>query len=405
MAKEPNVYSVSKINSYINGIFLQEGFFRNVHVRGEIGTLNPWNYGIVYLTLKGEGETLKCQLSGECVKSAGFELKKGMTITVVGNIVANTAQSSYILKAYKVINDNDIGKDAEELIKLINELREEGLFDPQYKRPIPKMVKKLGVVTSETGAVINDIIRVSKERNPFIEIVLSPSKVSGANAVEGMVNSIKKLQEYGVDVIIVGRGGGSDEELWVYNNRAIAEAVFDCAIPVISAVGHEINLSVLDLVADLSVATPSQAAEKAVVNIFDEIDRLKGYELRFNNAINSKLMLSRIKIDNYLNKLKINSPKANIDNKKAYLLSLEERLRKDMMNVLVNKRHSLNIYIEKYKGLSPLDKLNQGYSYTAVNGKTLSSIRQVNEGDVINVYVPDGMVEAKVLNTNEVKYE
>lgn len=405
MPSKANVYSVSKINSYINGLFLQEGIFRNVHVKGEVGTLNPWNYGIVYLTLKGDGETLKCQLSAECVRLAGFEIKKGMTITLVGNIVANTSQSAYILKANKAINDNNIGKDQEELLKLINELKEEGMFDPQYKRPIPRTVKCLGVVTSETGAVINDIIRVSKERNPYIKIVLSPSKVSGANAVEQMVSSIKQLEEYGVDVIIVGRGGGSDEELWVYNNRMIAEAVFDCSVPVISAVGHEINLSVLDLVADLSVATPSMAAEKAVANIYDEIDRLINYENRLNNTIKAKLSLNRVRIENYANKLKLKSPKASIENKKVYLLSVEEKLRASMMKVLNDKQHSLGIYIEKFKGLSPLDKLSQGYTYTSINDKTLTSISQVNIDDMISVYVKDGILKAKVCDIDEVKYE
>ena len=405
MPSEPNVYSVSRINNYISGLFTQEGIFRNVHIRGEVGTLRPWNYGIVYLNLKEGNDILPCQLSASCVQNAGFAIENGMTITLVGNIVANTTRGSYVLKANKVVNDHNVGKDKEELLKLIEELKEEGLFDPQYKKPIPRMIKCLGVVTSETGAVINDVIRVSGERNPYVNVVLAPSKVSGDNAVDEITRAIKRLEDYGAEVIIVGRGGGSDEELWVYNNRAIAEAVFNSSVPIISAVGHEINLTILDLVADLSVATPSQAAEKAVTDIFAQIDRLRVYEGRLNSLIKSKIRLNRTMVDALDGKLKAKSPRSVIERDKAYLVSLEERLRSRMSDKLKHSRHMLNIYIEKYKGLSPLEKLNQGYAYVSKNGETLSSVGGVKKDDMLSIYVRDGMVKAQVTDVEELSYE
>lgn len=400
-----NVYSVKKISSYIESIFSTEGIFKNVMVKGEIGTLRKWDHGIIFLNLK-EGDTiLPVMLTSGCVSKARFEIKNGMTVTVVGNIVANPRMGSYKLNAYEIINEDSLGDAQAKLLELKKELQEEGLFDPQYKKPLPKMIKTLGFVTSQSGAVINDVIDVSKRRNPYIKIVMVPSKVSGDDAVDGIVRGIRMLEEYGAEVIIVGRGGGSDEDLWVYNNRQIAEAVFDCSVPVISAVGHSIDYTILDLVADERAVTPSEAAEKAVCDLFAICDKLRSYEDRLNSQMNAKIRYQRALLGNKGSRLAAKSPRDMITKQRNRLENLEAVLQNRMHNVMSTKRHALGIYIEKLKGLSPLDKLNQGYAYVSVEDKTLQSVKQVKASDDIKVYVSDGVINATVKDVSGMKYE
>lgn len=399
-----NVYSVTKISEYIASLFSQEGIFRNVCVKGEIGTMNRWDHGIIFLNLKEGDCVLPCMLTSHCVASAPFEIKNGMMVTVVGNIVANSKKGSYKLNATQILKDEDLGDSQKNLLKLMEELKEEGLFDPQYKLPIPKTIKTLGFVTSQTGAVINDVINVTFRRNPYIQIVLCPSKVSGEDAVPGIVDGIRRLEEYGADVIIVGRGGGSDEELWVYNNRAIAEAVFGCSVPVISAVGHDIHYTILDLVADARAATPSQAAEMAVFDYYEMRERLEGYEESLRVLMKGKIRLQRSLLDAFAQKLKGKSPQNRLLRDRQRLLHAEERLKSGMDRKVTLKRHTLSLYIEKLKGLSPLDKLNQGYAYVSANGRTLQSIDDVNTGDITRIFVKDGMLVASVTAKERMDY-
>lgn len=397
-----NVYSVSKISSYIKGLFSQEGIFHNVQVKGEVGTLNEWNYGYVYVNLKEGEDVLPCRLSPEAVRRCGFKIEKGMTITVTGNIVANTGRGAYSLFATKVSRDDDLGDDLKKLLELKCELKEQGLFDPQYKMPIPEHIKTLGVITSEYGAVINDIIRVSRERDPGIQIYLYPSMVSGRGRNDAIGAGIDALVAAGCETIIVGRGGGSDEELWMYNNREIAEAVFNCPVPVISAVGHEINLTILDLVADLSVATPSQAAEKAVSDINvtkGEIEHLKEalktkFEFKLDKKVND---LKKIEL-----KLKALSPVARLNQNKLYLSNRAEALNSVMKACLTAKKHELMMYAERMKGLSPLDKLTQGYAYVSADGKTVKDISSVEKGDSVDIFVKDGRIAATVVDKEKI---
>ena len=397
MDKKEKIYSVSKISSLIQGLFEQEPMFQNISVKGEVGTLRPWNYGIVYLNLKEGDSVLPCMLTSGCTSKAGFQLKEGMTLTLTGFIVTNPKKGSYYLKAVSMSNGDSLGDSLRKLLELKKELEEQGLFDPQYKMPMPGTIKRLGVVSSETGAVINDIINVTRRRNPYVEIILAPSLVSGEGATPGIVRGIKKLEAYGCD-------GGSSEDLWVYNNREIAEAVFECSVPIVSAVGHEIDYTILDLVADARASTPSQAAEIAVNDINIIFDKIDNYKERIGKAMRSKLLLSKSKLDACRALIKAKSPQHKIQNTKQRRIIIEERIRKSMHENLLKKRHVLNIYIERFKGLSPLEKLNQGYAYAEVNGKTLNSIRNVNKGDEVNVYIRDGLVKTCVVDTEDISY-
>lgn len=404
MDKNEKIYSVSKISSLIQGLLEQEPMFQNLSVKGEVGTLRPWNYGIVYLNLKEGDFVLPCMLTSGCTSKADFKLKEGMTLTLTGSIVTNAKKGSYYLKATSMSNEDSLGDSLKKLLELKNELKELGMFDPQYKIPIPKAIKKLGVVSSETGAVINDIINVTKRRNPYVEIVLAPCLVSGDGATPSIVRGIKKLEAYGCDVIIVGRGGGSSEDLWVYNNREIAEAAFECSVPIVSAVGHEIDYTILDLVADERAATPSQAAEIAVNDISIVFEQLEHYEERIGKAIHSKILLSKTKLNAYYALIKSKSPQHKIQNTKQRRSILEDRIKSLMQGIILDKRHALNLYIERFKGLSPLEKLNQGYAYAESGGKTLNSINNVSKGDEVNIYIRDGLVKTSVIETKDINY-
>lgn len=402
--KTENVYSVTKINELIKSLFDQESLFRNVSICGEIGTLHTWNYGIVFLNLKEGDSIIKCQLSPECVRNAKVTLKDGMKVTLTGTIVTNGKQSQYMLKAYRVKTENETGEAQEMLLKLKQELYEQGMFDAQYKKPIPKMIKTLGVVSSEKGAVINDIINVTANRNPYVQIILFPSLVSGDGAVAGIVRGIKALEEYGAEVIIVGRGGGSSEDLWVYNNREIAEAAFECSVPIISAVGHEIDVTILDLVADVRASTPSQAAEFAVGDLKVTLQRIDTYKDRIVSLMKTKIRLLRSRWSEKYNRLAAARPSNLILKNRSRTERLDERIRTLMRRKIESRRHDLGIRIEKLRGLSPLDKLNQGYAYVSIEGKTLNSVSGVNIDDQISVFVKDGIVEAKVTDTKRAEY-
>ena len=400
-----NIYSVSKINNYIKRLIDTEGIFHNVKIEGEIGTLNEWKYGIIYFVLKDDESNIQCSYNPNYARKINFKLEKGMKVVLRGDVEVNTKRGEYSFKAVEITKKEEIGHSLEELLKLKAELEALGMFDPAYKRPIPIDCKTIGVVTSETGAVINDIINVTKSRNPYTKIVLAPSTVSTDKAIPSIVNGIKALEKYPVDVIIVGRGGGSDEDLWVYNSREVAEAVFDCSVPVISAVGHDINYSILDLVVDKRAATPSQAAEFAVFDLKTRIDKLKNYENNLKALMNSKIKLQRATLMLKATALKAKNPRKILENRKANLESYNERLRNDMNKVLTKKRHELELYIEKFKGLSPLDKLNQGYAYVSYEGRTLNSIESVKTGDTIEVFVKDGCVSAAVTKTDKLNYD
>lgn len=404
MPKEPNVYSVKKINEYIQGLLASEGIFQNVRIRGEIGTLREWNYGIVYFNLKEEDSVISCSYNPKYSVPLKEPLHDGMEVVVRGSIEGQPKKGTYQLKAVEISKKVDVGQSKEELLKLKMELEELGMFDPAYKQPIPKDVKKVGVVTSETGAVINDIINVAGRRNPFTQIILSPSTVSSNSAVPSIVRGIRKLEEYGVDVIIVGRGGGSQEDLWVYNNREVAQAAFDCRVPIISAVGHDIDYTILDLVADQRAATPSQAAEIAVFDYAQRISLLNNYQSALTSKIKSKLLICKTLLEAKGTALYSKNPKNRINQSKDRLNILSGRMANAMHGIMDQKRYTLNLYIEKLKGLSPLDKLNQGYAYASSNGRTLNSIDNVENGDRIEVFVKDGRVDAVVSGKEKIKY-
>ena len=292
----------------------------------------------------------------------------------------------------------------EKFEQLKRELLELGMFSQEYKRPIPKYINTLGVVTAATGAAVRDIIQVASRRNPYIQIILYPAIVQGDAAAASIVNGIHALEAMGVDVMIVGRGGGSIEDLWAFNEREVAQAVFDCTVPVISAVGHETDTTIIDYVADMRAPTPSAAAELAVTDMRDILSGLALTAQRLQQGMEQRIRDNRQKLAQKKLRLQLVSPGARIREQKMYALSLEEQLHNRMRGLLQDKRHRMAIYVERMKGLSPLEKLNSGFSYVAdEEEKNIRSISQVREGQVLTIHMKDGTARTKVLSTEKAR--
>ena len=369
---------------------------QSIFIKGEISNCKYHSSGHIYFTLKDEKGTLACVMFAAYRSGLSFRMQEGQQVIVGGHVDVYERDGKYQLYAKQVILDG-AGYLYERFEALKRELEERGMFSPIYKKPIPKFIQKLGVVTAPTGAAVQDIINVAKRRNPYVEIILYPAIVQGEEAAPSIVKGIKTLEKMGVDVMIVGRGGGSIEDLWAFNEEIVAEAVFDCEIPIISAVGHEIDTTIIDYVSDLRAPTPSAAAELAVYDYQMVRESILDYREKLCRQMLRNVQSKRQSLQSYQMKLKFLSPAGQIRQKRTYLLQLEESLQNAMNSILIDRRHKLEIYIEKMKGLSPLEKLNQGFSYVkSPDGKGLKSISQVKVGDTLQIHVTDGKITAKV---------
>lgn len=324
-----------------------------------------------------------------------FRLTDGYQVVVSGNVDVYEKSGSYQLYA-KQIQLDGTGALYERYEQLKRELEELGMFDSMYKQPIPVFVKTIGVVTAPTGAAVRDIIQVSKRRNPYVQIVLYPAIVQGEEAPQSIVKGIHALEKRGVDVMIVGRGGGSIEDLWAFNERIVAQAIFDCQIPIISAVGHETDTTIADYVADLRAPTPSAAAELAVMDVREVLGSLGQYRSRLSQAMGAVLERKRQKILLLEKRLELGSPQARIREMRHTSMLLEDKLSEKMKWLIQEKRHSLELLIARMKGLSPLDKLSGGYAYVENNaGRRVTSVTMLQTGEKLSLYFRDGT--AKVI--------
>ncbi len=327
-----------------------------------------------------------------------FRLTEGQQVIVAGCVDVYERDGKYQLYAKQIILDG-AGLLYEKYEQLKRELEELGMFSKEYKRPIPKYIKTLGVVTADTGAAVRDIIQIATRRNPYVQIILYPAIVQGEAAVTSIVQGIRALEQQKVDVMIVGRGGGSIEDLWAFNERAVAQAVFDCSIPIISAVGHETDTTIIDYVSDLRAPTPSAAAELAVADVRDIFDNLTNYAHTMNRMMQRCIQREREKVAHMGVRLRYLDPSNRIREKKVYSSQLEDRLHARMRTILDKKHHELALYIEKIEGLSPLKKLNSGFSYVEdSNGKNIRSIANVKVGEEVHIRVVDGIIDAQVTN-------
>ena len=398
-----NYTTVSKINAYIKNMFRQDYVLSRVSVKGEISNCKYHTSGHIYFTLKDEGGTLSAIMFASQVKSLSFHLSDGMQVIVSGRIEVYERDGKYQLYANSIVQDGigDLYKKFEELKKQFQDM---GYFESEYKRPIPYFSKKIGIVTASTGAAIHDIMNISYRRNPYVSLVLYPALVQGEGAASSIVSGIEKLDTMGMDVIIVGRGGGSIEDLWAFNEECVAEAIFNAKTPIISAVGHETDFTIADFVADLRAPTPSAAAELAVADIHQIENRIAGYEELVNKAFMKFISQKRAVIDNYSMRLKYLNPVSRINEKRITLDRLKERLDDNMSRLLKDYRHKLEVYASRLHGVSPLEKLGQGYSCTQnENGVPVTSVSNISLGDIITTTLKDGEIisQIKEVKNNE----
>lgn len=391
-----NVYTVGQINSYIKNMFTQDFLLQDLSVKGEVSNCKYHSSGHIYFTLKDMKGTISCVMFAGNRSGLAFRLMEGLQIIVRGTVDVYERDGKYQLYAKEITLDG-AGALYEKYEKLKKELKEQGMFDACYKKTIPSYCRTLGVVTAPTGAAVRDIINVATRRNPYVQILVYPALVQGEGAAASIVNGIHALERAGVDVMIVGRGGGSIEDLWAFNEESVAQAVFDCSVPVISAVGHETDTTIIDYVADLRAPTPSAAAEIAVYDLLLTLQHIKEKEFAIQRLMKNKLEWHRMRCQTYKAQLRINSPMGKIREKKTWLLRQEEKLNDAMKSQVLKKRHKLELYIEKVRGLSPLEKLNQGFSYVSdKEGKAVKDIHQVNQGDVLQIYVRNGIINTAV---------
>ena len=400
-----NVYSVGQVNAYIKNMFAQDFMLRQISVSGEISNCKYHSSGHIYFTLKDSSGIIQAVMFAGNRRGLTFHMKEGDNVVVTGSIEVYERDGKYQLYASEITlaGAGDLYLKYEALKK---ELEEMGMFAPEYKKAIPRYAKRIGVVTAPTGAAVRDIMNISARRNPYVQLLLYPAQVQGEGAKESIVRGIRMLETKNVDVIIVGRGGGSIEDLWAFNDECVARAIFDCQVPVISAVGHETDVTIADYVADLRAPTPSAAAELAVW----DYRQLQGYldecRLRMNRSMTGTIRINRLRLKELDVRLSYLHPRHKLQDQQQRLIELEEELRTLMRDRVKEARHRLAIQIEKLNGLSPVRKLNQGFAYVEeADGGVVKSIRQVEKGDELTVYVTDGLIRTSVKAVQKKTYK
>lgn len=368
----------------------------HIYVRGEVSNCKYHSSGHIYFTLKDRGGAIACVMFAGNRKGLNFRMTEGMAVIVFGSVSVYERDGRYQLYAREIMQEG-AGKLYEAYEALKKKLLAEGLFDEEHKLDIPKYPKRLGVVTARTGAAVQDIINVSLRRNPWLQIVFCPATVQGEGAVQSVVRGIRALEEAGVDVMIVGRGGGSIEDLWAFNEEMVARAVYDCKIPVISAVGHETDTTIIDYVADLRAPTPSAAAELAVPDMRIVLRQLQGYEEALEAAMEQIMTLCRQRVDSYARVFRHLNPQSRLNDRRQRLMEVEDRLRLGMERRIEQAKSELAIRTQQLEGVSPLRQLERGYAYVSdEDGHGVASAEQVTVGQHLFLDVKDGMIESEV---------
>ncbi len=391
-----NVYTVGQVNAYIKNMFTQDFMMNRIYVKGEVSNCKYHTSGHIYFTLKDDTGALSAVLFAGNRKGLGFAMKNGDNVIVLGSVSVYERDGKYQLYAREILPDGE-GLLYQRFEALKKELEEMGMFAPEYKRPIPRYIKTLGIVTAPTGAAIRDIQNISSRRNPYVQTILYPALVQGEGAAASIVNGIHALEQLGVDVMIVGRGGGSMEDLWAFNEEMVARAIFECSVPVISAVGHETDTTIADYAADLRAPTPSAAAELAVYDVREVQAQLLADRMELNRRISEKLDYCRERLRQFERDYKLFSPGNQINDKRQTAADFAEKLQLIMQQRLTAGRHELELYAGKMDALSPVKKMSQGYAFVSdESGKGVFDTDGLREGDFLDIHMLGGRVRAQV---------
>lgn len=396
-----NIYSVGQVNTYIKNMFAQDFMLHHISVKGEVSNCKYHSSGHIYFTLKDSTGTIQAVMFAGNRRGLRFQMKEGDNVVVTGSIEVYERDGKYQLYAREIALEG-AGDLYQKYEALKRELEEMGMFAPEYKQSIPKYAKTVGIVTAPTGAAIQDIRNIAGRRNPYVQLILYPALVQGEGAVASIVQGIQAMESLQPDVLIVGRGGGSIEDLWAFNEEAVARAIFECSIPVISAVGHETDTTIADFVADLRAPTPSAAAELAVFDIQSFYEKLAHEKMQMNRRMEARLERAKQK-EEYLEKqLQLLSPENQINSKRQYAMDLEELLGQLMQRTLRENQHRLELLAGALDGLSPAKKLSQGYSVVRNRqGKNIRKTEDVKTGETLQIHVTDGTIEAEVTAVKE----
>ena len=392
-----SVYSVGQVNAYIKNMFNADFALNNIYIKGEISNCKYHTSGHIYFTLKDSTGVISAVMFAGNRKGLKFKLEEGQKVIALGSVSVYERDGKYQLYAKQIILEGT-GLLYQRFEQLKTQIEEMGLFDKMYKKPIPKYATKVGICTASTGAAIQDIINISKRRNPFVQLYLYPCLVQGQGAAVDIVNAIRCLDSMDLDVIIVGRGGGSIEDLWAFNEEIVAKAIFDCDTPVISAVGHETDFTIADFVADMRAPTPSAAAELAVFDYSEFMEKQLNYSRLLFSSIDNKLKIYRKSLKSYETSVNLFSPVNQLQSRRQYSDELMTKLSKELNDVLNDRKHKLQIYAERLNGMSPLNKISKGFAYvTDGNKKPLTSVSQVKADDEMSLIIKDGTIKAKVV--------
>ena len=396
------LYTVNEIVRYINNMVRSDYVLKNVSIKGEVSNCKYHSSGHIYFSVKDELASVSCIIYRSSVPSLTMRPENGKEVIVKGNfsIYEKTGQLSCQVTDVKE-SENVVGILYAKFNALKEKLYEEGLFDFEKKKPIPAFPKRVGVVTAETGAAIQDIINVTKRRNPYVQLILYPAKVQGEGAAKTIIEGIRTLDALNVDTIIIGRGGGSIEDLWAFNDEELARCIFECNTPIISGTGHEIDTTIADYVADLRAPTPSAAAEQAVPDVMSFINKTHYMKRLLDSRMDDKLSNVRLQVGSFSSRLDRISPENILKDEKTKLSLLSERLDSAADARITDANHKIEILSIRLHGLSPTAKLINGYGYISKDGKALDDIESISPGEKINVVIRGGEINAEVF---EVKH-
>ena len=415
--------TISDLTRYIKAKFDMDTHLKKVYIKGEISNFKHHSRGHLYFTLKDENSRIAAVMFATQTRSLTFEPQDGMKVLVSGRITVYEATGGYQIYVDEMSQDG-IGNLYLEYEKLKKKLQSEGLFNKEHKKSIPKYPTKIGIITAPTGAAIKDILSTIKRRYPICETILFPALVQGVGAKESIVKQINVAQEYDLDLIICGRGGGSIEDLWAFNEEIVARAIYESKIPIISAVGHEIDFTISDYVADLRAPTPTGAAEMAVPNLFDINNLINQYLIRLNESINNVIHKNKLRLDRLTSSYILKNPLSLYEIKEQKLDNLIDLLNKDILNILNNnklkydkiissnilrnpnnlfikKEHNYQLLLNKIELLNPLKILNKGYSITKKEDKVIKDIKDININDEINIRLNKGIIYANVIRKED----